>query len=372
MVVEQPAAGHHESGRVVVELAQAVGGFGDQESVVAAVPGDGPESFERLHSAQPTGRRPQSCPGESRKGESSRPRTGASARSSAARRSAWVASSSGRPRTFSAPRANASWARSAPWCSAHAVAGSVTQHDVGRRSRPRQAGHRRAVGAEAHLVAGVAVGAVHEGLDREGRVGTRGRRRRVAAASNGRSRRRRGIRPRARMLPTGACSGGRRGVCPRAPTSLGSRPGELSCARDRGRRAREALRHHVRGGRDLLLDRDRRGVRPARAERRGQDHHGRDPRGLPPRRRRRGARARRRPVARRGRAAAAHRRDAAGGRAVSRGEAAGGAPAVRLLLRRPRRPGAAAAPRRARGLAAARWSGGCRADSSSACRSRSR
>ena len=104
---------------------------------------------------------------------------------------------------------------------------------------------------------------------------------------------------------------------PLAPVSLGSRTGELSCARDRGRRAREALRPDRRGRRDHLLDRGRRGLRPARAERRGQDHDGRDPRGLPPRRRRRGARARRRPVARRHDPAAAHRRDAAGGRALS-------------------------------------------------------
>ena len=56
--------------------------------------------------------------------------------------------------------------------------------------------------------------------------------------------------------------------------------------------------------RALVLDRHRRGVRPPRAERRGQDHHRRDPRGLPARRRRRRARARRRPVARRRRSSA--------------------------------------------------------------------
>jgi hypothetical protein len=49
MVVQQPPAGDDEGGRVVVELAEAVGGLGDQEPVVAAMAGDGPESFERLH-----------------------------------------------------------------------------------------------------------------------------------------------------------------------------------------------------------------------------------------------------------------------------------------------------------------------------------
>ena len=49
MVVEQPPAGDDERGGIVVELAQAVGRLGDQEPVVAAVAGDGPESFERLH-----------------------------------------------------------------------------------------------------------------------------------------------------------------------------------------------------------------------------------------------------------------------------------------------------------------------------------
>ena len=69
MVVEQPTTRDHEGGGVVVELTQAVGGLGDQEPVVAAVPGDGPESFERLHSSQPTGRRAgrweRSCRAES-------------------------------------------------------------------------------------------------------------------------------------------------------------------------------------------------------------------------------------------------------------------------------------------------------------------
>ena len=56
----------------------------------------------------------------------------------------------------------------------------------------------------------------------------------------------------------------------------------------------------------------RRGVRAPRPERRGQDHHRRDPRGLPPRRRRRGEGAGPRPLDRRRAAPAADRRDAAG------------------------------------------------------------
>ena len=52
----------------------------------------------------------------------------------------------------------------------------------------------------------------------------------------------------------------------------------------------------------------RRGLRPARPERRRQDDDGRDPRGLPPPRRRRGRGARRRPRARRRRVARADRR----------------------------------------------------------------
>ena len=49
MVVEEAPARHDERGGVVVEFAEAVGGFGHEEPVVAAVAGDGPESFERLH-----------------------------------------------------------------------------------------------------------------------------------------------------------------------------------------------------------------------------------------------------------------------------------------------------------------------------------
>ena len=65
------------------------------------------------------------------------------------------------------------------------------------------------------------------------------------------------------------------------------------------RRAREVVRIDPRRRRARLRRRRGRGVRPARAERRGQDDHRRDPRGLPHARRRHGARARPRPGARR-------------------------------------------------------------------------
>ena len=118
---------------------------------------------------------------------------------------------------------------------------------------------------------------------------------------------------------------------------------------------------------------DRRGVRPARAERRGQDDDRRDPRGLPPRRRRRRARARRRPVARRRAAAAPDRRDAPGRRAVPGGAAARGARSCsRPTTTTPTTPtgcstSSASATSRAHPRAPA-----CRAGSSSGSRSRSR
>ena len=172
------------------------------------------------------------------------------------------------------------------------------QHHVGRRrARCR---HRRTVGAEVHLVPGAAVGTVAPRVSTdEGEIGGQ------AVGGPGGGVERRDPRGGQEFGHTGGCYRRARLDSARARRlSLGSRPGELSCARDRGRRAREALRRHLRGGRDLLLDRDRRGLRPPRAERRGQDHDGRDPRGLPPRRRRRGARPRRRPVARRRRSCA--------------------------------------------------------------------
>ena len=123
MVVEQATARDDERGRIVVELGQAVGGLRDQEPVVAAVAGDRPESFERLHRGQPTRRRRSCRPGPRDHGALERGRTGRRGRPS----------SSGRPRTLSRPRAKASWARSVPWCSAHAVRAVGDQHDVGGR-----------------------------------------------------------------------------------------------------------------------------------------------------------------------------------------------------------------------------------------------
>ena len=60
-----------------------------------------------------------------------------------------------------------------------------------------------------------------------------------------------------------------------------SRPGEP--AGHLRRRAREAVRRGAGRRRTLVHGRPRRGVRAARTERRGQDHHRRDPRGLPAR-----------------------------------------------------------------------------------------
>ncbi len=70
-----------------------------------------------------------------------------------------------------------------------------------------------------------------------------------------------------------------------------------------------ASRTATRGDpRDQLRDRARRGLRPARPERRGQDDHGRDPGGLPQARRGRGRGARGRPGERGRRVARADRR----------------------------------------------------------------
>ncbi len=115
-------------------------------------------------------------------------------------------------------------------------------------------------------------------------------------------------------------------------------------ARALGRRGRHAggergaplqvLRRHRGRARRQLRGAEGRGVRAARAERRRQDHHGRDPRGIPRAERRPGADARRRPGRPQHAALAsyAHRRRApgAGGRAVLLG--APGADAQRRLL----------------------------------------
>ena len=367
MVVEQTAARDDEGGGIVVELTQAVGGLGDQEPVVAAVAGDGPESFERLHSSQPTGRR--RAGGAVVRGSAAR--TGAKARSSAAKSSALPARSSGRPRTLSAPRANASCARTVPWCSAHAVSGSVTSTTSAGSPEPSPDPSPGAVGTEPHLVA---------------RCRRRGPCTSVSTTNGDSVRRSSASRAAASSAVTHAAErnsaivadatddafGQRpRRLCPLAPVSLGSRPGELSCARDRGRRAREALRRHVRGRRALVLDRDRRGVRPARPERRGQDHDGRDPRGLPPRRRRRRCACSASIPSRDG--------DALRPRIGVMLQEGGLYPGLRplellalfaVVLRRPRRPRAPARPRRPRATRATRRCGACRAGSSSGSRSR--
>ena len=67
---------------------------------------------------------------------------------------------------------------------------------------------------------------------------------------------------------------------------------------DLGQRAAQVVRRERGPPRDQLRDRRRRGLRPARPERRRQDDDGRDPRGLPPARRRHGHGARRGPAAR--------------------------------------------------------------------------
>ena len=76
MVVQQAPTGDDQRRGIVVELAQAVGGLGDQEPVVTAVAGDGAEAFERLHRAQPTGRRSpgwsRPAPGEARSSRAKR------------------------------------------------------------------------------------------------------------------------------------------------------------------------------------------------------------------------------------------------------------------------------------------------------------
>ena len=96
-----------------------------------------------------------------------------------------------------------------------------------------------------------------------------------------------------------------------------------------------------------------RGLLPPRPQRRGQDHHDRDPRGLPRPQRRRGARARPRPRGRRAGAARARRHRAAGGRRPGRADRGRGPDHVRALLpapapgrraRRARRPERQGAP----------------------------
>ena len=89
---------------------------------------------------------------------------------------------------------------------------------------------------------------------------------------------------------------------------------------DRDRRPAQGLWRRGGGARHLLLRRRRGGLLPPRPQRRGQDHHDRDPRGLPRPQRRRGARARPRPRGRRAGAARARRHRPAGGRRPGRAD----------------------------------------------------
>ena len=104
---------------------------------------------------------------------------------------------------------------------------------------------------------------------------------------------------------------------------------------DRDRRPAQGLRRRGGGARHLLLRRRRGGLLPPRTQRRGQDHHDRDPRGLPRAQRRRGARARPRPRGRRAGAARARRHRPAGGRRPGRADRGGGPDHVRALLPAP-------------------------------------
>ena len=85
----------------------------------------------------------------------------------------------------------------------------------------------------------------------------------------------------------------------------------------------------------------RRGARAARPQRRGQDHHGGDVRGLHPARRRHHRDPRPRPGRRQRAAARAHRRDAAGRRRLSRGAGRRDAQSGRRLRRQSARPAVA-------------------------------
>ena len=108
-------------------------------------------------------------------------------------------------------------------------------------------------------------------------------------------------------------------------------------------------------------------------ERRGQDHDGRDPRGLPrARRRRRCACSGSIPSRDGARAAAAHRRDAPGGRPLPGAAAARAAAPVRRVLRRRPTTRRAARPRRPARRGRARRCGGSRAGRRSGSRSRAR
>ena len=104
---------------------------------------------------------------------------------------------------------------------------------------------------------------------------------------------------------------------------------------------RKALRRPAGARGRLVRGRPGHAVRPARPERRGQDHDRRDPRGLPARRRRDGQRPGAGPGARRTRPPAAHRADAPGGRdrqpVRRRARCCGSTPACSATRRTPTR-----------------------------------
>ncbi len=133
-------------------------------------------------------------------------------------------------------------------------------------------------------------------------------------------------------------SGGRAGRMFLAPSTRAVRHRLDACrplggpARDRGSRPREALRRPGRRRRHRLRGRRRGGLRAARAERRWQDHHGRDPRGPAGTRRRAGDGARGRRRDRGGSAEAPDRREPPDRRALPQADGHRAHRPVRQLL----------------------------------------
>ena len=191
-------------------------------------------------------------------------------------------------------------------------------------------------------------------------------------------RRRRAPRPtpseRNSAIGADATDGCRGSTLPAAqPVSLGSRPGELSCARDRGRRAREALRRHAARSTGSPSR-----SRPARCSACS------GPTARARRRRSRSSRATAAPTPATVRVlgldpwrdgaepAPAHRRDAPGGRALPGRPAARGARAVRRRTTTTPTTRSGCSTSSASRRRAARSCAACRAGSGSGCRSRSR
>ena len=161
-------------------------------------------------------------------------------------------------------------------------------------------------------------------------------------------------RPRARARPSSRSATSRtarRSPPHSAPASATSHlpASPRSNWRERHLRARstQVVRRRRGGARNRLRGRGRRGLRPARPERRREDDDGRDPRGLPAARRRRRVRARLRPGSKRAGVPGADRRRPAAVRAVARADRARGAPDLRRLLPAPPRRRRGDRPRRA-------------------------